>query len=226
MKKTAVFCCIFCLLAGILLGGILHMPWDKDPLPPAVLTSVPISSSSDNSSSGLSESLDPHSNFPLLNTACCVIRALRENDYSCLAAMVHPERGVTFTPYSTVNFETDLTFSPSQIRNLEENTTVYTWGADSRGELIRMPLLQYLQTHVFDADYTQAPKIAIDQIVLAGNALENLREAYPGCRFVDFCFPGQDQATPGMDWSSLKLVFSSGETNWLLVGVVHSEWTV
>ena len=58
--------------------------------------------------------------------------------------------------------------------------------------------------------------------MLSGNALENLTEAYPGCRCVDFSIPGTD----GLDWSSLKLVFQAGDTSWYLIGMVHGQWTI
>ena len=80
--------------------------------------------------------------------------------------------------------------------------------------------------YVYDRDYTQVPQIGVDRIMTGGNALENLAEAYPGCRFVDFAFPSADPVNDGLDWSSLKLVFQPGEFRWLLVGVVHGEWTI
>ena len=59
-----------------------------------------------------------------------------------------------------------------------------------------------------------------------GNALENLADAYPGCRYVDFSIPSADPVNDGLDWSSLKLVFQPEDDLWYLVGVVHGEWTI
>ena len=66
----------------------------------------------------------------------------------------------------------------------------------------------------------------MDRIMTGGNALENLPEAYPGCRFVDFTIPSADPVNDGLDWSSLKLVFQAWEERWCLVGIVHGEWTI
>ena len=99
-------------------------------------------------------------------------------------------------------------------------------GPDGRGDPIKLTIPQYFQRYVYDKDYTQATEIGIDRIITGGNALENLAEAYPGCRFVDFAFPSADPVNDGLDWSSLKLVFQPGEFRWLLVGVVHGEWTI
>ena len=111
--------------------------------------------------------------------------------------------------------------------NLTQDSTVYTWGTvDGRGSLIEMTIEDYFDRYVFNVDYTQAPQIGVDRIQMHGNALENLREAYPQGHFVDFCFPKLDEANEGLDWCSLKLVFESQNSNWLLVGVVHGEWTI
>lgn len=163
----------------------------------------------------------------LLQTACRITDALQAQDYETLASYVHPDRGVTFTPYSTVDFQQDQRFSADQIKNLAQDTTTYTWGyEDGRGEPIQMTIPQYLERFVFDADYTQAPQVGVDQIITSGNALENLTEAYPGCRFVDFCYLSRDPASEGLDWCSLKLVFAGKDGVWYLVGVVHGEWTI
>lgn len=163
----------------------------------------------------------------LLQSAAQAAQALHDKDYEALSQLVHPDRGVTFTPYSTVDPKTDLTLTAQQIRELEQDTTRYTWGyEDGRGESIQMTMSEYFARFVFDADYTQAPKVGVDQIITSGNALENLTEAYPDCHFVDFCYPSRDPANEGLDWCSLKLVFLGEKTSWYLVGVVHGEWTI
>ena len=45
-----------------------------------------------------------------------------------VASFVHPEKGVTFTPYSTVNLEQDLTLSAAQIQGLEEADGIIVTG--------------------------------------------------------------------------------------------------
>ena len=231
MKRPMVLSCALCLLAGLLIGGILPMPWDKD-RPSVPANAMLISpASSDGSQTGTSGSdpnaLDSQDNFSLLNTACYAVHLFQEKDYAALAKLVHPERGVTFTPYSTVTPESDLNFSPGQIETLAADQTVYTWGfMDGSGSPIAMTFPQYIDQYVFNADYTQASQIGIDQIIYTGNALENLHEVYTGCRFVDFSLPGRNGSNQGLDWNSLKLVFAPGETCWQLVGVVHSQWTI
>ena len=228
MKRILIFPCILCLIVGLLLGGLLPMPWDADQVPASAVSNTLLQSPAGSQQSGVSaqsapEPLDTGDNFTLLSTAVYLVQALQVQDYNAVASLVHPERGVTFTPYSTADLEDNQTFTQDQVRGLSQDNTVYTWGIqDGVGGPISMTPAQYFSEFVFDADYTQASLIGIDEIMLSGNALENLTEAYPGCRFVDFSILGQD----GIDWSSLKLVFEAGDNSWYLVGVVHGQWTV
>lgn len=163
----------------------------------------------------------------LLHTAAVVADAIQARDYETLATYIHPTRGVTFTPYSTVNFQQDKRLTAQEIQHASQDTSAYVWGyEDGRGDPIQMTIAEYFARFVFDADYTQAPQVGIDRIITSGNALENVAEAYPDCHFVDFCYPSRDPANEGLDWCSLKLVFASESTAWYLVGVVHGEWTI
>lgn len=170
--------------------------------------------------------LNPKENFRLLNTACSVLRAIQSRDYAALSGFIDAERGVTITPYSTVDTDKDLNFTPIQVKNFAKDQTRYTWGRmPGRGELIQLTVEEFMSGYLFGSDYTQAPRIGVDRVNIRGNALENVEEAYPGCRFVDFTFPGSGKNSAGQDWSSLKLVFAPGEQNWSLVGLIHSQWT-
>lgn len=239
MKRPLFFACALCLAIGLLVGVLL--PVNLRPDKPATSDSSTMTftslepspsgsgsaSASQSGSSQTETTLDTANNFPLLNTACVVNQALRQKDYTTLSKYVHPVLGVTFTPYSTGDLESDLSFTAAQIKDLQKDTAVYTWGfEDGRGDPIRMTIEQYFARYVYDTDYTQAPMIGVDRIITNGNALENLTEAYPEARFVDFCFPSADPVNDGLDWSSLKLVFQPYGESWYLVGIVHGEWTI
>ena len=240
MKRTLLFPCALCLLIGLLLGVLLPIDWNVRKPATADTGTMTFSnldssgSASGSSSSGSASSgtqtdptLIPGDNFPLLNTACVVNQALLRHDYDTLSKYVHPQRGVTFTPYSTVDPQSDLTFTAAQIQGLSSDKTVYTWGfEDGRGNPIKMTMEQYFARYVYNTDYPQASLIGVDRIITTGNALENLTEEYPGCRFVDFCIPSSDPVNDGLDWFSLKLVFQLENNSWYLVGVVHGEGTI
>ena len=145
----------------------------------------------------------------LLRAAARAAEALKAEDYGTLGDLVHPERGLTFTACST------------------ENPRQYLWGyEDGRGSPILLTMEEFVRQYIFAVDYTQAPKVGVDQVVLSGNALENVAQAYPDCRFVDLCYPELDPDFGGLDWCSLKLVFTPLEGQWRLVGLIHSQWTI
>ena len=235
LKRFLIFPCVLCLVIGLLVGVLLPIDlWGED-APPLMSPTIPApdplpnapEGSASASSSKNQEPLDTADNFPLLSSACAVTRAIQQRSWGTLAAYVHPDRGVTFTPYSTVDPDSDLTFTADQVKALAQDQNIYTWGfEDGRGDPIQMTVAQYFDRYVFDKDYTLVPEIGVDRIMTGGNALENLAEAYPGCRFVDFSFPSADPVNDGLDWSSLKLVFQAGGDRWYLVGVVHGEWTI
>ena len=172
-------------------------------------------------------SLDTGDNALLVQRAGEVLQAIKGEDFAALAACVHPTYGVQFTPYSTVQPEVDLRLSTEQIAGLGDDPTLYTWGsADGSGDPIRLSGRDYFARYVFNVDYTRAPVIGVDTVLESGNALENVADSFPGCRFVEFHFPGIDPKNQGFDWCSLKLVFSPCQDRWQLVALIHSEWTI
>lgn len=235
---------ILCLLIGVFAGMLFprgSLPWDNNwtetlptlsPVPTATNTTTTSTATTTTSVATQTEeevtpSLNSRDNAPLLETATTVLEALKGEDYATLSTYVHTDYGVTFTPYSSVDFDYDLTFTPQQIKNAEEDTTLYKWGFyDGSGSTISLTIADYFSQFVYDADYTQATQLAVDKILISGNSLENVTEAYPDCRFVEFSYPSRDPQYGGADWCSLKLVFAPGETDWYLIGIIHGQWTV
>lgn len=165
-------------------------------------------------------------NAALTERAYQVLEAMSAQDWEGLSAWVSPEQGVTFTPYSYVS-ESDVCLTSDQVAQAGSDNTLYTWGAaDGSGEPIQLNVRDYFASYVLDADYTQAPVLGINRVISSGNSLENVEDAYPDCSFVEFYYPGIDEALQGFDWCGLKLVFTQEAGEWYLVGVVHSQWTI
>jgi hypothetical protein len=233
------------LILGFLMGNAIpqeQMPWGTEDRPQinaansavvfAAVSTQPeeISKAPEVGEEPIKEKKDiianfnPKENFPLLNTACSVLRVIQNRDYETLSGYVDPNQGLTFTTFSTVDRETDLTFTKAQVAGFAKDTEKYNWGVvPGSGDLLTMTAEEYFSGYVFHVDYTQATRIGIDKVNITGNALENVSEAYPDCRFVEFTYPGSGQ---GQDWSSLKLVFSHDQSMWMLVGIIHGQWTV
>jgi hypothetical protein len=167
-------------------------------------------------------------NMPLSleQTASAVLKALQTNDLTTLANYVHPTRGVRFTPYSYIS-ETDLVFSHSVIPTLTADATVYHWGMfDGSGLPIDLTYNEYYAKFIYSADFANPEQVAFNAFIGSGNSINNLEEFYPGAEFVEYHFSGFDEQYEGMDWQSLRLVFSHEGGQFYLIGIVHAQWTM
>lgn len=171
--------------------------------------------------------LDTQDDTLLLERAGEVLQALADQDSAALCKLVHPQRGVTFTPYSTVDPENDLCFLPDQLSKAFSSGSTYLWGfTDGKGDHINLTVSDYISRYVYNEDYQNAPIVSIDQIVASGNALENVQEVFSDCRFVEYYFPGVKPELENFDWCALKVVLAPYQQQWYLVGLIHSEWTI
>ncbi len=165
-------------------------------------------------------------NVSLVCEAIRIAQLLESRDYQQLADAVHPEKGVYFVPYSTVDMGTDLRFSSEEVRGFQNNTNTYVWGTlDGVGSPISMTPAQYFDRFVYDASFVEAQMIGINTIMRAGNSLENVIEAFPEAAFVELHLPGTEENS-GMDWRSLKFVFEDYNGQYKVVAIIHSEWTI
>ena len=229
MKQSALLC-ILALLLGAAAGLLLNVSQfaGRGLLAPSA-ASISAAPSAVLLSPQSAAAADPDSNAPLLEAGSTVLSALKAGDIQTLATLVDTELGVTFTPYSTVDPHSDLTFLPDQLSQAGANGTRYVWGyTQGKGDPITMTLPEYLDAYVFNIDYTQAPIIGVDFVLSLGNSLENVQDAYPESRFLEYYFPGQDPEVGGLDWCALKLVFRDPDHtgSYRLIGIIHSEWTI
>lgn len=167
-------------------------------------------------------------NVPLSleQTSTIVIKALQANDMITLAQTVHPTKGVRFTPYTYIS-DDDLVFSQSTIPTLMSDTTVYHWGIfDGSGLPIDLTFPEYYAKFIYSADFANPEQIAYNAFIGSGNSINNLEEYYPGAEFVEYHFSGFDSQYGGMDWQSLRLVFSHEGGQYFLIGIVHAQWTI
>lgn len=161
-------------------------------------------------------------------TANQVIAALATHDMSRVASLVHPARGVRFSPYPYVDTTSDRRVSAADVATLWSSASPARWGSfDGSGEPINLSYPAYHAKFVYDADFQHAPRVAVDsQPIGHGNATNNIADVYRGASVVEYHWPGRDPAMSGMDWRSLWLVFTHEQSRWYLVGIVHGAWTI
>lgn len=164
----------------------------------------------------------------VLQVAKQVVEAFKAQDGKRLASLVHPEKGVRFSPGAYVDIASDIVFSRAQIETFWTDKKTYTWGfADGTGDPINMTPSQYCSRYIMNRDFLNPSSINVNSDQAAGNTNNNAASVYPnGTRVEYYIKPttGEDQAE--LDWTALRLVFERRGESWFLVGVIHDEWTI
>lgn len=162
----------------------------------------------------------------VLATSLTVIELIGQQDMGGLASYVHPQKGLRFSPYAYLE-ESDLIFTATEVADLLSDTEIYLWGAfDGTGYPIEKSFNDYYARFVYDHDFANPHLIGNNfRVAGHGGVLNNIEDVYPDGHFIEFSFTGFDPQFVGMDWRSLRLVFEEVNGTWLLVAIVHDEWT-
>ena len=166
---------------------------------------------------------------PVAARAAEAIMALKAGDMEELSSLIHPNQGVCFSPYATVQTGAgeDLVFSANQVRGLMTDPTVYHWGVyDGSGKPIDLAFRQYYDEFVYGVEFARPDVVGFDETVGQGNSINNIASVYPNGVMVEYHFEGFDPGYAGMDWRSLRLVLEEHDGSWYLVGIVHDQWTI
>ncbi|MDF2630287.1 MAG: hypothetical protein K0R39_4118 [Symbiobacteriaceae bacterium] len=156
-----------------------------------------------------------------------VVNHLKSKDVARIAGVIHPEKGVRFSQYGHVNTTSDLVFGPQALKDAWNNKRLYQWGTfDGSGDPINLGVQDYFNRFVYDVDFAAAPQMGWGVSIGKGNTTDNWKEAYPDGVMVEFHFPQIDPKYEGMDWRSLRLVFEKKGSEWMLVGIIHAQWTI
>ncbi|MBT8399182.1 MAG: hypothetical protein KJO98_01800 [Rhodothermia bacterium] len=161
------------------------------------------------------------------DTADEVVQHLALQNWSELAEIVHPQSGVLFSPYGFVDMQHAVVLDRNDLRSAATDSTQRIWGRfDGTGEPIRMTFSEYYERFIYDAAYAAIECGAPNERIGQGNTLNNIGEVFSDeSVFIECHHPGSDRYA-GMDWRSLRIVLEPAARRWLLVGVVHDEWTI
>ncbi|MCC6389439.1 MAG: hypothetical protein IT167_02465 [Bryobacterales bacterium] len=157
-----------------------------------------------------------------------VVEALKSRDMNALARFVHPGQGVRFSPYAFLDKHSNVRMTAAGLRQALTETQKRLWGTfDGTGAPIRMTFAEYYRRFLYDHDYAAAPKVFYGSPpAVKGNTHDNSREDYPNAIIVEFHFPGFQAEREGMDYASLRLIFSEHRGAWYLVYLIHDQWTI
>ena len=163
----------------------------------------------------------------ITDTAEKAIQALKNKDLITLSNMSSLNKGVRFSPYGYINLDEDRVLTHEGIAKGFDDNKKYIWGSeDGTGTPISRTFDSYYNRFVYSSDFAKAPQISYNQTLGTGNTLNNVRAIYPKSIVVEYYYDGFDPQYEGMDWQSLRLVFESEADRWVLVGIIHDEWTI
>ncbi|MDR6554358.1 hypothetical protein [Paenibacillus qinlingensis] len=158
-----------------------------------------------------------------------VIATLKEKNISKLAHLVHPKKGVQFSPYSYIDTTSDIQVQGGNLATLWTNPSLTHWGTfDGSGDPIDLTFPNYWAKFVYNANFAAAPQISYNSMIGKGNMINNVFSVYPASSYitVEYHFPGFDPQYQGMDWTSLRLVFEYTGSQWYVVAIVHDQHTM
>jgi hypothetical protein len=165
----------------------------------------------------------------LLKATQTILTLLKNKNYLAFANYIHPVEGIRFSPYGFVDTVHNIKLSKQKFINQlrEQGQDMIVWGEfDGTGDPIKMTMNNYMQRFVYDVDFVKPEKRSVNEFIGGGNSLNNLKAVYTNCDFTESHFSGFDKKYGGMDWRSLRLVFKVRDRKFLLVGIVHDEWTI
>lgn len=163
----------------------------------------------------------------LRGSAIKTLGALKNKNVGYLSTLAHPDKGIRFSPYATVDMNKDIVLSADEIKNILTDDKLFIWGRyDGIGKPIEKSFSEYFDEFVYDRDFANAEETAKNESIGWGNSINNLETAYPDTEYYEYHFPGFNPEFGGMDWVSLRLVFEEHKGAWYLVGIVHDQWTI
>ena len=154
--------------------------------PASTPTTVPVNEPTSEPTSGATEQpVDRTKAASLEERAKETVLAWKNKDAGKLQLLIHPDKGVRFSPYANVNKDSDIVLTADQTTGMFDDNTTHTWGSfDGSGEPIEMTFADYYSRFVYDCDFEQAEQTAIDRLIGKGNTTNNQTEAYPDASFV------------------------------------------
>lgn len=148
---------------------------------------------------------------------------IKNQDYEDLLNYFHPDLGVRFSPYGFIDTAKNVKLNSDQFAEGIKSNKKFTWGyADGSGDPIELTIPEYFKKFVYDADFLNAEKTVVNQMIGSGNSLNNLEKIYPDALYTENYNPGKSE----MDWKALKLIFKKDAGKFYLIGIVHDQWTI
>ena len=156
------------------------------------------------------------------------LSALQARDMRELAAVVHPLRGVRFSPYAFLDPVGNVRLSATAVVSAMDDRSIRRWGTyDGSGDPIRLSFPDYCKRFIYDRDFAAKAKLTYNSAAaVRGTTHDNSRELFPNAIVVDALVAGGAPERQGTDYRILRLLFEQHRGAWFLTYVVHDQWTI
>jgi hypothetical protein len=162
------------------------------------------------------------------DAADAALGAFQAKDAERLTSLVHPEKGVRFSPSAFVNVDQDVVLSRDQIKDFWKDSTSYRWGyAEGTGDPIMMTPAAYAERYILDRDFSNATSVNVNDDQATGTTYNNAADIYPAAMRIEYYIdPAVKDPQRVNEWAAIRLVLENVQGCWLLIGVIHDEWSV
>lgn len=154
------------------------------------------------------------------------IGVIQEQDFTEFAQLIHPEKGIRFSPNAYIREEADINFTQTSFSEAVADNRTITWGVTpAKGDEIKMTIPEYWGRYVYDVDYVNVNNLSETENSYSSSELINHEEVYRNAKITQYRNPGTDPRAGGLDWTILYLVSEEFEGAEYLIGIIHNEWT-
>jgi len=155
-----------------------------------------------------------------------IINALHERNMGKIAKYIHPDKGVTFSPYIFIE-ENAPVFYKHDFKNFFRNDEKIYWGIyDGKGTDIYLTASQYFEEFIHSELYIKPDEINVNNINDSSNTENNVLKKFSDAETIEYYHEGTDKFA-GIDWESIVLVYEKiGNDKFYLVAIVGNRWTV
>jgi len=157
-----------------------------------------------------------------------ILTLFKNKSYAKLDSFIHPQEGIRFSPYATIEPGSDKKFTREAFQELitTGRNKKINWGTyDGSGNPIVLSPAEYFGKFVYDGNFLNAKQAGVNTVYGKGNSVNNLKTAYPGASFTENYLEGTKKYG-GMDWKSVRLVYKLENGRYYLIAIVHDQWTI
>jgi len=148
------------------------------------------------------------------------IRALKFQNLRTFKKMIHPKKGVRFSPYPYI-LSRDVLIEKTDFIRLFKSDEQLVWGIDNDMQPIKMSFSDYYEEYVYSEDFANYDALVFNPNRKHKNIIDNTRQFYPKSILVEYHLNDTNPYNEKKDWAILRFVYEQYRSNWYLVGVIN-----